>query len=60
MGTGIWLAVMMPIGWAIGLGLNRLGADLIRVEWVVLVVLGILLVAVAGRGITRWRARTRE
>lgn len=57
LGTVIWLAVMIPIGWAIGLGLDRLGADLKRVEWIVL---GIVLTAAAGRGITRWRSNNRE
>lgn len=56
-GTCIWLAVMIPIGWAIGLGLDRLGADLKRVEWLVV---GIVLVVAVGRGFRRWQVTTRE
>jgi membrane protein DedA with SNARE-associated domain len=56
-GTCLWLAVMIPIGWAIGRGLDHLGADLKEVEWIVL---GIVLAAAAVRGIQRWRTRIRE
>lgn len=56
-GTAIWLAVMIPIGWGIGLGLDRLGADLREFEWFVI---GILLVAAVVRGIRVWSKNPKE
>ena len=55
-GTMLWLAVMIPIGWGIGKGLDQLGADLKRVEWVIL---GAVLVAATVKGLMRWRARSK-
>jgi len=56
-GTLLWLAVMIPVGWAIGLGLDRLGADLRRLEWLVL---GIVLAGATAQGIRRWQNRHAE
>lgn len=54
MGTAVWLAVVVPVGWMIGHGLDRLGADIKRVEWLVL---GIVLAVAAVRGIRQWRTQ---
>lgn len=54
-GTTLWLAVMIPIGWAIGSGLENLGADLRKIEWLIL---GAVVVAAVVKGINRWRKRT--
>lgn len=51
-GTAIWLAVMLPLGWFLGVGLDRLGTDLRKFEEAML---GIVLVAATVRGIKAWR-----
>jgi membrane protein DedA with SNARE-associated domain len=50
----VWLAVMIPLGWLIGVGLDNLGADLKRLEGVILTV---VLVMAAIKGGRWWRAR---
>jgi len=53
-GTVLWLAVMIPIGRAVGAGLGGFEVDIKRVQWVVLVaVLGV----VAVKGAVGWRAQ---
>ncbi|MFQ5523744.1 MAG: hypothetical protein ACE5F5_09215 [Acidimicrobiia bacterium] len=56
MGTALWLAVMIPIGWAIGMGFGNLGVDLRNVERAIL---GVVLAGVVVKGVTSWRARLR-
>lgn len=51
-GTAIWLAVIIPIGWAIGRGMANLGADLKRLEWLIL---AIVLAATLYKGVARCR-----
>lgn len=53
-GTAVWLAVMIPVGWMMGVGLSSLGADLRRFEWILL---AMVLAAAARRGAGRWRTR---
>jgi membrane protein DedA with SNARE-associated domain len=53
-GTLFWLAVMIPLGWAIGRGLDNLGTDLKRLEGVILTA---VLLAAAIKGGLWWRAR---
>jgi len=53
-GTGLWLAVMIPLGWLIGRGLDNLGADLKRFEGAILTV---VLITAAIKGGRWWRAR---
>lgn len=55
-GTAVWLAVMVPLGWAIGMGAESLGADLKRFEWAIL---GIVLVGAAAKGYMAWRHQSR-
>ncbi len=51
-GTALWLAVMIPIGWAIGRGLDRFGTRLREVEWAIL---GVVLLAACVKGLRSWQ-----
>lgn len=50
-GTALWLGVMIPIGWAIGKGVDQAGVRLREVEWLVL---GIIVAAAATKGARQW------
>ena len=56
-GTVIWLAVILPIGYAAGRGIERAGVDLTRVEPALAAV---VVAAIAIRGVTEWRRRNRD
>lgn len=51
-GTVMWLAVMIPIGWAIGRGLEALGAQLRDIE---LAILLLVLAAALVKGVVGWK-----
>ncbi len=53
-GTALWLAVMIPIGWAVGAGLGGFEVNMKRAQWVVLVA---VLGGVAVKGAVGWRAQ---
>lgn len=56
-GTVIWLAVILPIGYAAGRGIERAGVDLARVDTSLVAV---VVAAIAIRGVTEWRRRNRD
>ncbi len=51
-GTALWLAVMIPIGWAIGRGLAALGARLRDIELAILI---LVLAAALVKGAISWK-----